>query len=77
VLTPFPLLHSEGRGAAAEVDLWLMDNTRLPAAGGIKARVHFPIYLSLKTVPHFGLQHYIPPPISAPDGVRTEIAVAA
>ncbi|KAI9466246.1 NADPH-dependent glutamate synthase [Lactarius psammicola] len=31
---------NEGRGAAAEVDQWLMNNTRLPAAGGIKTR-HF------------------------------------
>ena len=31
---------SEGRGAAAEVDAWLMGgNTRLPRAGGIKSRV--------------------------------------
>jgi len=29
---------NEGRGAAAEVDMWLMNNTRLPAAGGIKTR---------------------------------------
>jgi len=33
---------NEGRGAAAEVDLWLMHNTRLPAAGGIKARHYIP-----------------------------------
>jgi len=33
---------NEGRGAAAEVDLWLMNNTRLPAAGGIKARHYIP-----------------------------------
>lgn len=32
--------HSEGRGAAAEVDEWLMGgSTRLPIAGGIKTRV--------------------------------------
>lgn len=32
--------HSEGRGAAAEVDAWLSSGlTRLPSAGGIKARV--------------------------------------
>lgn len=30
---------SEGRGVAAEVDAWLMANTRLPSAGGIKTRV--------------------------------------
>jgi hypothetical protein len=60
VLTP--LLYSEGRGAAAEVDLWLMNNTRLPAAGGIKARVHIPIYLSLKTVPYFGFAALYPTP---------------
>ncbi|KAG8931523.1 glutamate synthase [NADH] [Tulasnella sp. 419] len=29
---------NEGRGAAAEVDSWLMGSTRLPAAGGIKQR---------------------------------------
>jgi hypothetical protein len=34
------LHHSEGRGAAAEVDAWLSaGNTRLPSAGGIKTRV--------------------------------------
>jgi len=32
----------EGRAAAAEVDMWLMGNTRLPAAGGIKARNFVP-----------------------------------
>lgn len=30
---------NEGRGAAAQVDEFLMHNTRLPAAGGIKTRV--------------------------------------
>ncbi len=30
---------NEGRGAAAEVDDWLMTGTRLPSAGGIKTRV--------------------------------------
>jgi glutamate synthase (NADPH/NADH) len=30
---------NEGRGAAAEVDEWLMRGTRLPKAGGIKTRV--------------------------------------
>lgn len=35
--------NSEGRGAAAEVDAWLMGgSTRLPAAGGIKKRVFIP-----------------------------------
>ncbi|GJJ12272.1 glutamate synthase [NADH] [Clathrus columnatus] len=29
---------NEGRGAAAEVDAWLCQNTRLPTAGGIKQR---------------------------------------
>ncbi|KAH7107808.1 NADPH-dependent glutamate synthase [Auriculariales sp. MPI-PUGE-AT-0066] len=34
---------NEGRGAAAEVDAWLMGgNTRLPRAGGIKTRTFFP-----------------------------------
>lgn len=33
------LFCSEGRGAAAQVDAWLMSNTRLPVAGGIKTRV--------------------------------------
>ncbi|KZS99124.1 NADPH-dependent glutamate synthase [Sistotremastrum niveocremeum HHB9708] len=39
---------NEGRGAAAEVDAWLCGSTRLPAAGGIKARtfVHPPSSLS-------------------------------
>ena len=37
------LIISEGRGAAAEVDAWLMHGvTRLPAAGGIKKRVFIP-----------------------------------
>jgi len=43
---------NEGRGAAAEVDTYLQNSTRLPAAGGIKAR-HFvppPSTLSPKTV---------------------------
>lgn len=32
-------IFSEGRGAAAEVDAWLSNgSTRLPSAGGIKAR---------------------------------------
>lgn len=30
---------SEGRGAAAEVDVWLTHTTRLPVAGGIPNRV--------------------------------------
>jgi len=34
------LSHSEGRGVAAEVDAWLSSGlSRLPTAGGIKARV--------------------------------------
>lgn len=34
------IFHSEGRGAAAEVDECLMGgSTRLPTAGGIKTRV--------------------------------------
>ena len=33
-------IHSEGRGAAAEVDAWLSGGvTRLPFDGGIKKRV--------------------------------------
>ena len=36
---------SEGRGAAAEVDSWLMGATRLPSDGGIKQRVRSPIPL--------------------------------
>jgi len=43
----------EGRAAAAEVDMWLMGNTRLPAAGGIKAR-HFVPPPSKVTVPNGG-----------------------
>ena len=40
--TSADVLRSEGRGAAAEVDAWLMNgNTRLPSAGGIKTRVRF------------------------------------
>ncbi|KAF7984984.1 hypothetical protein HWV62_9950 [Athelia sp. TMB] len=45
---------NEGRGAAAEVDSWLMHGTRLPSAGGIKTRA------------------FLPPPISAPNGVAVE-----
>lgn len=30
---------NEGRGAAAEIDLWLMSGTRLPSAGGVTPRV--------------------------------------
>jgi len=33
---------NEGRGAAAEVDSWLMTGTRLPSAGGIKTRAFGP-----------------------------------
>jgi len=33
---------NEGRGAAAEVDLYLSGSTRLPAAGGIKQRLFVP-----------------------------------
>ncbi|KAH8829512.1 hypothetical protein DL96DRAFT_1598411 [Flagelloscypha sp. PMI_526] len=33
---------NEGRGAAAEVDQFLMQNTRLPSAGGIKTRTFVP-----------------------------------
>ncbi|KAI0314266.1 NADPH-dependent glutamate synthase [Amylostereum chailletii] len=33
---------NEGRGAAAEVDAWLMGNTRLPGPGGIKPRSFVP-----------------------------------
>ena len=37
-----PLTFSEGRGVAAEVDTYLQNSTRLPTAGGIKARVSTP-----------------------------------
>jgi len=33
---------NEGRGAAAEIDDWLMTGTRLPRAGGIKTRAFVP-----------------------------------
>ena len=66
LIIPIPSLHSEGRGAAAEVDLWLMKNTRLPAAGGIKARVNIPIYLYPKTVPYFGFAALYPTPDQRP-----------
>lgn len=39
-----------------------MNNTRLPAAGGIKARVLLPIYISLKMVPYFGFAALYPTP---------------
>ena len=39
-----------------------MNNTRLPAAGGIKARVLIPIYISLKTVPYYGFAALYPTP---------------
>ena len=47
------MLSSEGRGAAAEVDAWLMGgSTRLPNAGGIKTRVSlYDRLLSLFTKP--------------------------
>lgn len=56
--------YSEGRGAAAEVDLWLSGTTRLPVAGGIKNRVSssFSLYclgLTVKT-----LQVFTAPPSS-------------
>lgn len=37
---------NEGRGAAAEVDSWLMAGTRLPKAGGIKTRVSALLHIS-------------------------------
>jgi glutamate synthase (NADH) len=41
-------LHSEGRGAAAEIDAWLSNGTtRLPNAGGIKTRVRCSAYFLL------------------------------
>jgi hypothetical protein len=49
----FSHTHSEGRGVATQVDDWLMGNTRLPAAGGIKQRVSF-------VVPYF----YVPPEVA-------------
>jgi len=33
---------NEGRGAAAEVDMWLQSSTRLPSAGGMKTRLFVP-----------------------------------
>ncbi|KIY43623.1 NADPH-dependent glutamate synthase [Fistulina hepatica ATCC 64428] len=41
---------NEGRGAAAEVDVWLMSNTRLPSAGGIKKRSFVPPPSHLQSV---------------------------
>ena len=44
---------SEGRSAAAEVDMYLEKNTRLPLAGSIKTRVFVPppSQLSAKAIP--------------------------
>ena len=40
ILTRRRAIHSEGRGAAAEVDAWLSEGiTRLPFDGSIKKRV--------------------------------------
>ena len=56
--------------------MWLMGNTRLPAAGGIKARVS--AISSDKSKPDFILlQHFIPPPSKVPNGGPAVIAVAA
>jgi len=42
---------NEGRGAAAEVDMWLQSSTRLPSAGGIKTRVLVPPPSTLTSKP--------------------------
>jgi len=39
---------NEGRGAAAEVDTWLMNGTRLPSAGGITPRAFAPPPTNIK-----------------------------
>jgi hypothetical protein len=62
VLIASSLLFSEGRSAAAEVDAWLSDgDTRLPSAGGIRARVsvlHSKSFVSPLTLE----QIFAPPP---------------
>jgi len=63
---------SEGRGAAAEVDSYLMSNTRLPQAGGIKQRVSFrlPLRHLLPDVNHS--QSFAHPPSKAPAAVAVQ-----
>jgi hypothetical protein len=62
VLIASSLFFSEGRSAAAEVDAWLSDgDTRLPSAGGIRARVsvhHSKSFVSPLTLE----QVFAPPP---------------
>ncbi|KAJ3773747.1 NADPH-dependent glutamate synthase [Lentinula raphanica] len=48
---------NEGRSAAAEVDAWLSaGKTRLPSAGGIKARVYVPPPSKLHANPEIGVE---------------------
>lgn len=57
---------NEGRGAAAEVDSWLMTGTRLPSAGGIKTRVSliwFVCFVSDRLIVNRA-QAFVPPPIA-------------
>lgn len=57
---------SEGRGAAAEVDAWLSGgSTRLPKAGGIKARVSVRACF-LNIISERDWQNFIPPPSTLP-----------
>ena len=60
--------------------MWLMGNTRLPATGGIKARVSTPQWTSLAGWAQSDLillQYYVPPPSKIPNGGPAVIAVAA
>ena len=71
----FSRTSSEGRAVAAEVDTYLQNSTRLPAAGGIKARVSTPPFhvLGLRSrreravhvltmIPPLFPQQFVPPP---------------
>jgi len=68
---------NEGRGAAAEVDDWVMTGTRLPKAGGIKTRVSFRsifyLFVCVLYIVIDGgmIQAFVPPPskISQPIAV--------
>lgn len=46
-MTDLSPTFSEGRGAAAEVDTYLQRSTRLPSAGGMKARVSISLFYIL------------------------------
>ncbi len=60
--------------------MWLMNNTRLPAAGGIKARVSVSNLAPSQDKQNLTLsvlQHFIAPPSKVPNGGPLAVAVAA